>query len=161
MGLPKPATELSIGFVSLTEAFDMTTLQLRAPANKRHLTPRQPLANGWADLEPVINFGAVSVASESGADEAEFAAHGGTMRKNDNEVWHAFRRNPEGRGQFSRLRCRSSLEDSRYSSLLAPRIQKNWLPAMTAPKSITGSSACHQLESFNSCSCNTLARLAA
>jgi hypothetical protein len=53
------------------------------------------------------------------ANEAEFAAHGGTMRKNDNEVCFDFRRNPEGRGQFPRFLCRLSLEYTRYSSLLA------------------------------------------
>ncbi|HUZ96196.1 MAG TPA: hypothetical protein VMU57_14915, partial [Edaphobacter sp.] len=47
--------------------------------------------------------------------------------KGDNEVWPGFLRNPEGRGQFSRFRCRSSLADARYASLLASRTRKNWL----------------------------------
>src|ERR1700745_1917975 len=55
--------------------------------------------------------------------EAESAAHGETTCKDENEVWPNFRRNPKGRGQFSRLRCRSSLEGSniRRSSLLEAR----------------------------------------
>ena len=62
--------------------------------------------------------------------EAESAAHGEPTGKDENEVWADFRRNPEGRGQFSRLGCRSSLEGSniRRSSLLED--QKNLLPSL-------------------------------
>jgi hypothetical protein len=53
-------------------------------------------------------------------DEEEFAAHGGTMGKNDNEVWGDFRRNPPGRGRFPRLFVtrRSKTPSIRRSSLL-------------------------------------------
>jgi hypothetical protein len=53
-------------------------------------------------------------------DEAEAAGFGGTKVKADNEVWRDFRRNPKGRGQFSRSLRRSSLTYTRYahSSLL-------------------------------------------
>jgi hypothetical protein len=34
---------------------------------------------------------------------------------------------PKGRGQFFRFRCRSSLTDTRYASLLSSRTRKNWL----------------------------------
>jgi len=37
------------------------------------------------------------------SDETPFAAHGGTMRKNGNEVWRDFRRNPKGRANFPSL----------------------------------------------------------
>ena len=47
---------------------------------------------------------------------------------------------PEGWGQFPPFLRPSSLEDSRYSSLLAPRTGTNWLPAPPAGKLITGSS---------------------
>ena len=35
----------------------------------------------------------------------------------------------KGWGRFSSFRCRSSLEDFRYSSFLTPGTEKNWLPA--------------------------------
>ena len=54
---------------------------------------------------------------------------GGSTVEDDNKVWLDFLRNPSGRGQFSRFRCRSSLTDTRYVSLLASRTRKNWLPA--------------------------------
>ena len=60
-------------------------------------------------------MGRAALRAKIGPDEAESAAHGGTTLKDNNEVWRDFRRNPEGRGQFSRLRCRSSLEDAQYS----------------------------------------------
>jgi len=62
-------------------------------------------------------------------DEAESEGCGGPTAEDDNEVWRDFRRNPSGWGRFSSFRCRSSLEDSRYSSLLAPGTEKNRLPA--------------------------------
>jgi hypothetical protein len=71
--------------------------------------------------------------------EAEFAAHDGTMGKNDNKVWRDFRRNPQGRGHpffdfRARLRCRSSLEDVQYSSLLAPKNPEKLAPAAAYAK---------------------------
>ncbi len=71
-----------------------------------------------------MNFNAPALRAKMVTDETEAAAHGGTTLKDDNEVWRDFRRNPQGRGQFSRLRCLSSLEDVQYSSLLASRIRK-------------------------------------
>jgi hypothetical protein len=44
-----------------------------------------------------------------------------------------FRRNPSGRGQLSPFRSRSSLRYTRYLSLLTPRTEKNWLPALPTP----------------------------
>jgi hypothetical protein len=37
---------------------------------------------------------------------------------------------PLGRGGFSRLLCRSSFEDARYSSLLTPCTRENPLPSL-------------------------------
>jgi len=67
-------------------------------------------------------------------DEAEDEGCGGPTAEDDNEVWRDFRRNPSGWAQFASFRCRSSLEDSRYSSLLTPGTEKNWLPAPPAGK---------------------------
>src|SRR5438045_9695717 len=64
-----------------------------------------------------------------GPDEAEPDGCGGPTVEGENEVWPDFHRNPPGRGQFSRFRCYSSLTDTRYVSILAPRTRKNWLPA--------------------------------
>jgi hypothetical protein len=64
-----------------------------------------------------------------GPDEAESDGCGGSTVEDDNEVWTDLRSNPEGWGQFSPFPRPSSLEDTRYSSLLAPRPEKNWLPA--------------------------------
>jgi hypothetical protein len=64
-----------------------------------------------------------------GPDEAESEGCGGSTVEDDNEVWPDLRRNPEGWGQFSPFRRHSSLEDTPYSSLLASRTEKNWLPA--------------------------------
>src|SRR5580658_4521040 len=75
-----------------------------------------------------------------GGDEAESEGCGRSTVESDNKVWRDFHRNPKGWGQFSSFRCRSSLEDSRYSSLLTPGTEKNWLPAPPAGKLITGSS---------------------
>jgi len=44
-----------------------------------------------------------------GSDEAEPDGCGGSTVEGENEVWPDFHRNPEGRGRFSRFRCRSSL----------------------------------------------------
>src|ERR1700733_7468252 len=79
-----------------------------------------------------------------GPNEAESEGCGGSTVEDDNEVWTDLRRNPEGWGQFSPFLRHSSLEDSRYSSLLAPRTGKNWLPAPPAGKLITGSSVAAQ-----------------
>jgi hypothetical protein len=68
-----------------------------------------------------------------GPDKAEAEGFGGSKVEADNAVWPHLRRNPEGRGQFSRFRCRSSLADTRYASLLSSRTPKNWLPSLTAP----------------------------
>src|ERR1700727_1279541 len=74
-----------------------------------------------------------------GPNEAESEGCGGSTVEDDNEGWTDLRRDPEGWGQFSPFLRPSSLEDSRYSSLLAPRTGKNWLPAPPAGKLITGS----------------------
>src|ERR1700679_1172200 len=66
-----------------------------------------------------------------GVYEAELEGCGGTTAEGENEVSRDFRNNPEGRGQFSRSRCRSSLADTRYAPLLTPRSRKNWLPSLT------------------------------
>ena len=66
-------------------------------------------------------------------DEAEPEGCGGSTVEGENEVWPDFRRNPKGRGQFSSFRRQSSLADTRYASLLTPRTEKNWLPALPAP----------------------------
>jgi hypothetical protein len=66
-------------------------------------------------------------------DEAEAAGCGGPTVKADNEVWPHFPRNPAGRGHFPSLLRRSSLRYARYLSLLAPRIEKKWLPAPFIP----------------------------
>ena len=65
-------------------------------------------------------------------DEAEPEGCGGPTVEGENEVWPDFRRNPKGRGHFSPFRRRSSLADTRYASLLAPRTEKKWLPALPA-----------------------------
>ena len=49
-----------------------------------------------------------------GPNEAEPEGCGGSTVKGENEVWPDFRRNPSGRGQFSRFPRRSSLADTRY-----------------------------------------------
>jgi hypothetical protein len=74
-----------------------------------------------------------------GPDEAESEGCGGPTVKDDNEVWPHLRRNPKGRGQFFQFLRHSSLEDTPYSSLLAPRTGENWLPAPPVGKFITGS----------------------
>ena len=90
-------------------------------------------------LEPVINFPVGRVAS------ANCARRGGGRRlwlfqgEDDNEAWHNLRRNPSGWGRFSRFLCRSSLEDTRYSSLLPSRTRQNRLPARPTRKLITSS----------------------
>jgi len=90
--------------------------------------------------------------SPRGGDEAEPAGCGGSTVKGENEVWQDFRRNPgapthdlcvlgwksKGRGQFSSFRRQSSLADTRYASLLTPRTEKNWLPALHAQVVLTG-----------------------
>ena len=69
-----------------------------------------------------------------GGDEAESEGCGGPTVEDENEVWPDFHpcdkdpspgtpdlcRNPEGWGQFLPFHRRSSLEDTPYSSLLAP-----------------------------------------
>jgi hypothetical protein len=64
-------------------------------------------------------------------DEAEFESGGGTTVEGDNEVWPDFGRNPEGKGGFSRLLRPSSLQYTRYASLLIPRTRKN--PLLSLP----------------------------
>jgi hypothetical protein len=53
-------------------------------------------------------------------DEAEPEGCGGSTVEGENEVWPDFRRNPKGRGQFSRFLRQSSLAYTRYASLLIP-----------------------------------------
>src|ERR1700692_4220446 len=81
-------------------------------------------------LEPVINFRAGSVANEN-------RFRPGPPRTGPSFVG----KKSEGWGQFSPFLRHSSLEDTPYSSLLAPRTEKNWLPAPPAGKLITGSRA--------------------
>jgi hypothetical protein len=74
-------------------------------------------------------LGRAALRAKIGPGEALAEGFGGSKVEAGNEAWPDLRRNPEGRGQFSRFRCRSSLEDTRYSSLLAPRTWKSWLPS--------------------------------
>src|SRR5487761_2204097 len=71
----------------------------------------------------------MALLAKIGPGEAEPEGCGGSTVEGENEVWPGFRRNPKGRGQFSRFRRRSSLADTWYASLLTPRTRKNWLPA--------------------------------
>ena len=71
----------------------------------------------------------MALPTKIGPDEAESEGCGGSTVEDDNEVWPDFHRNPKGWGQFPPFHRRSSLEDTPYSSLLAPRTEKNWLPA--------------------------------
>jgi hypothetical protein len=65
---------------------------------------------------------------------------GGSKVQADNKAWPNFRRNPVGRGQCSRLRCPSSLQDARYSSLLAPRGEEKLAPVAAVLIVLTGPS---------------------
>ena len=106
------------------------------------------MAFPWSLL---LTFAPAALREKIAPDEAEDEGCGGPTVESDNEVWRDFRRNPgpplrsmtewkpKGWGQFSSFRCRKSLEDSRYSSLLAPKTEKNWLPAPPAGKLIAGS----------------------
>jgi hypothetical protein len=70
--------------------------------------------------------------AEIGADEAEAAGFGEPKVKADNEVWTDFRRNPKGRGH-PLFEFRPDLFVARrlhMPDMLAPRYQKNWLPAL-------------------------------
>ncbi|MGB6131272.1 MAG: hypothetical protein WBG54_05790, partial [Acidobacteriaceae bacterium] len=55
--------------------------------------------------------------------EAEPEGCGGPTVEGENKVWPDLPRNPEGWGPFSPFRRRSSLADTRYASLLAPRTE--------------------------------------
>jgi hypothetical protein len=52
----------------------------------------------------------MALRAKIGPDEAEPEGCGDPTVEGENEVWPDFRRNPKGRGQFSRFRCRSSLQ---------------------------------------------------
>src|SRR5208283_2343555 len=84
-------------------------------------------------------MGRAALRAKIGPDEAEPEGCGGSTVEGENEVWPDLRRNPEGWGQFSSSLRRSSLADTRYAPLLAPRPEKNWLPAPPSGKLITGS----------------------
>jgi hypothetical protein len=84
-------------------------------------------------------IGWTALPAKMGPDEAESAACGRSPCKDDNEVRPHFCRNPEGRGGFSRLLCRSSLKYARYLSLLTPCTRENLLPSLPPYKFITGS----------------------
>jgi hypothetical protein len=87
----------------------------------------------------LLTFARSALRAKIGPDEAESEGCGGSTVEDDNKVWRIFRRNPKGRGQFSPFLRRSSLADTRYASLLASRTEKNWRPAPTVGKLITGS----------------------
>ena len=87
----------------------------------------------------LLTFPWAALRGETAPNEAESEGCGGTTVEDDNEVWRGLTRNPKGWGQFSPFRRHLSLEDTPYSSLLAPRTEKNWLPAPPAGKLITGS----------------------
>ena len=81
-----------------------------------------------------FTLGTGGAAADIRSSEAEPAGCGGSPAKGENEAWPDVGRSPKGRGQYFRfLRC-SSLADTRYASLLAPRPRKYWLPSPSAPK---------------------------
>jgi len=51
----------------------------------------------------------MALRAKIGPDKAEPEGCGGSTVEGENEVWPDCRRNPAGRGQFSRFRRRSSL----------------------------------------------------
>jgi hypothetical protein len=75
-------------------------------------------------------YGRAALRAKIGPDEAEPEGCGGSTVEGENEVWPDLRRNPEGRGHFSSSLRRSSLADTRYALLLAPRPEKKWLPSL-------------------------------
>ena len=86
-----------------------------------------------------MNFGPTALRGKIRPYEAEPEGCGGTTVEGENEVWPDLRRNPMGRGQFSPFRRHSSLQYVKYSTLLASRTVKNWLPSLPAPKFIADS----------------------
>jgi len=60
----------------------------------------------------------MALRAKIGPNEAETEGCGGSTVEGENEVWPDLRRNPSGRGQFSRFLRRSLLADTRYASLL-------------------------------------------
>jgi len=78
----------------------------------------QPLAASFQGLLTLL--GQVALRAKIRPDEAEPEGCGGPTVEGENEVWPDFRRNPSGRGQFSRFLRPSSLADTRYASLLTP-----------------------------------------
>ena len=89
----------------------------------------------------LLTFPQAALRAQIRSDAAKPAGFGGSKVKSENKVLPDLRRNPSGWGQFSRFRCRSSLADTRYASLLASRTRKNWIPALPTRKLITDSTA--------------------
>jgi hypothetical protein len=58
---------------------------------------------------------ASALRAEIVSDKTEAAGFGGSKVKADNEVWRDFRRNPEGRGEFSRSLRHSSFAYGQYA----------------------------------------------
>src|ERR1700733_15223237 len=89
----------------------------------------KPPKGGPGGLEAVINFRAAGVARENRARRSRARRLWPVTVEGENEVWPDLPPNPQGWGPFSPFLCRSSLADTRYNSLLAPRTEKNGLPA--------------------------------
>ena len=105
---------------------DSKTAPLRGMAGQQ-VSPYIQFSRRHQGLLTLLEW--MALRAKIGPDEAEPEGCGGPTVKGENEVWPDLRRNPEGRGQFSRFRCPSSLTDTRYASLLSPRTRKNWLPS--------------------------------
>ena len=86
-----------------------------------------------------LTFARPALRGKIGPDEAEPEGCVGSTVEGENEVWADLPRNPKGWGPFSPFLRRSSLADTRYGSLLAPRTEKNGLPAPVVGKLITAS----------------------
>ena len=104
------------------------SIEARKHALQAHVQPARE--NKTRFIRALLTLlGWTALRAKIGPDEAEPEGFGGSKVEGEYEVWPDFGRNPQGRGRFSRFRCRSSLADARYASLLAPRTRKNRLPS--------------------------------
>jgi hypothetical protein len=141
----RPAGQVSGATLCREPIFKPASLIPFKPTEGLNGPPNSVLSHSATDcagapirIGPVNNWGGRSCERKSGQTRRWPNGIGGSKVEVGNKVWPDFLRNPKGRGQpfsgrWARFRSRWSLEDARYSSLLAPRTRKNWLPSPPVP----------------------------
>jgi hypothetical protein len=80
----------------------------------------------------------MALRAKNRSDEAESAGFGDSKLKDDNEVWADFSPQPSGTGPIFPISLLLVAPVTGYSSLLAPRTEKNWRPSPPSEVMFTG-----------------------